>query len=74
MHVFTVMVLFRGGIHSDTRTAQSHVQLVLAPAPNTQGFRELLKYAGFAWAIETDLAPVEDTSSYWKNVAPIWQV
>ena len=43
-------------------------------APNTQGFRELLKYAGFAWAIETDLAPAEDTTSYWKTVPPIWQV
>eukprot|EP00752_Nemacystus_decipiens_P002826 g2634.t1 len=46
----------------------------LPPLETPRGFRELLKYTGFAWAIETEVASAEDTNSYWKNMPPIWQL
>eukprot|EP00903_Cladosiphon_okamuranus_P019499 g17932.t1 len=39
-----------------------------------RGFRELLKYAGFAWAIEPALVSTEDTNGYWENVPPVWEL
>lgn len=51
--------------------SRSHAQFVW---PQIQGFRELLQYAGFAWVIETDLASEEETTGYWENAAPIWEV
>eukprot|EP00752_Nemacystus_decipiens_P002827 g2635.t1 len=51
------------------RVVQGKVEL-----PRDGGFRELLNYAGFAWAIETELASVEETTDYWENAAPIWEL
>lgn len=48
--------------------------LFVCGLPKPQGFPELLKYAGFAWAIETELASAEDTTGYWKNVPPVYKV
>lgn len=51
-----------------------HLSIYQSVWLRNQGFRQLLQYAGYAWAIETELASPEDIKGYWENALPIWQV
>eukprot|EP00752_Nemacystus_decipiens_P006693 g6017.t3 len=46
----------------------------LPPEKISRGFHGLLQYAGMSWMLDPEAARAKDISSYWENVAPIWQL